>query len=88
MDDLSASVAEDCQDEENPESGGRDCKEINGDHAGHVIFQEAPPRNVDRIFARDTPHIIILDMLFFSASFKTLSIPFTVLTKNYLQTLD
>ena len=43
MDHPPASVAEDHQDEENPESGGGDCKEIDGDHIGHVIFQEAPP---------------------------------------------
>ena len=40
---LSASATEDYQDEEYPESGGRDCKEIHGDHAGHVIFQKATP---------------------------------------------
>ena len=38
------SVAEDHQYEEHPESGGRDCKEIHGDHVGHVIFQKAAPR--------------------------------------------
>ncbi len=37
-------MAEDYQDEENPESGGGNREEIHGDHAGHVIFQETPPR--------------------------------------------
>ena len=44
MDDLSAIVAEDHQDEEHLESGSGNCKEIHGDHIGHVIFQEATPR--------------------------------------------
>ena len=28
----------------NPESGGRNCEEIYGNHVRHVIFQERPPR--------------------------------------------
>jgi hypothetical protein len=37
-------MAEDYHYEEHPESGGGNCKEIHGDHIGHVIFQEATPR--------------------------------------------
>jgi len=29
--------------EQNPESGGRNCEKIYGNHTRHVIFQERPP---------------------------------------------
>ena len=41
---FSTTMAQDHQYEENPESGGRNREEIHGNHAGHVIFQEATPR--------------------------------------------
>ena len=43
MNGLPAVVAEDYQHEQDPESGGRNCEEIYGNHARYVIFQERRP---------------------------------------------
>jgi len=44
VEDSSTAVAENYEYKENPKSGGGDCEEIHGDHAGHVILQKATPR--------------------------------------------